>query len=143
MTLRTVQERVIQTLAYEAGGLIVATPIYALVFGTGAGESALLLVVVSIAVMIWSPIHNTLFDLVEWRRVRRVASSRPHLHRVLHALSHEATALVVTMPILMILGGLGFVEALLADIGLTIVYTLYAYVFHWVYDRLRPVRSNA
>ncbi len=142
MTLRTARERVIQTLAYEAGGLVVATPLYALAFGTDADESALLLAVVSVAMMIWSPIHNTLFDLAEWRMVRRVASDRPHVQRALHALSHEATAAIVTVPILMFLGGLGFVEALLADIGLSIVYTLYAYAFHWIYDRLRPVQPN-
>ncbi len=88
--------------------------------------------------MIWSPIHNTLYDLVEWRMMRRVASDRPHTDRVLHALSHEVTAAVVTVPILMFLSDLGFTEALLADIGLSGVYALYAYAFHCFYDRLRP-----
>jgi uncharacterized membrane protein len=140
MSLRTARERVVQTLAYEAGGLAVATPIYAMVFQTDAMESAALLVALSVAVMIWSPTHNVLFDLVEWRFTRRVASDRPHYLRFVHAFSHEATALVVTLPVLVALGGLGLGEAILADIGLTIVYTLYAYVFHWLFDRLRPVR---
>jgi uncharacterized membrane protein len=142
MTLRTARERVIQTLAYEAGGLAVATPLYALAFGTEADESALVLAAVSVAMMIWSPIHNTLFDLVEWQMVRRIASDRPHAQRVLHALSHEVTAASVTVPILMLLGDLGFVEALLADIGLSVVYMLYAYLFHCFYDRLRPIQPN-
>lgn len=142
MTLRTARERVIQTLAYEAGGLAVAIPLYALAFGTEADESAFVLAAVSVAMMIWSLNHNTLFDLVEWRMIRRVASDRPHSQRVLHALSHEVTAAVVTVPILMVLGDLGFGEALLADIGLSVVYTLYAYVFHWIYDRLRPIQPN-
>ncbi len=142
MTLRTARERVIQTLAYEAGGLAVATPLYALAFGIEAGESALVLAAVSVAMMIWSPIHNTLFDLVEWRMMRRVASDRPHTDRVLHALSHEVTAAVVTVPILMFLSDLGFTEALLADIGLSGVYALYAYAFHCFYDRLRPIKPD-
>jgi|LNFM01.1.fsa_nt_gb uncharacterized membrane protein len=142
MTLRTARERVIQTLAYEAGGLAVATPLYALAFGIEAGESALVLAAVSVAMMIWSPIHNTLFDLVEWRMMRRVASDRPHSDRVLHAVSHEVTAAVVTVPILMLLGDLGFVEALVADIGLSVVYTIYAYAFNCFYDRLRPIQQT-
>jgi uncharacterized membrane protein len=142
MTLRTARERVIQTLAYEAGGLAVATPLYALAFGIEAGESALVLAAVSAAMMIWSPIHNTLFDLVEWRMMRRLASDRPHSDRVLHALSHEVTAAVVTVPILMLLSGLGFMEALVADIGLSVVYTIYAYTFHCFYDRLRPIQPT-
>lgn len=142
MTLRTARERVIQTLAYEAGGLAVATPLYTLAFGTAAGESFVVLAAVAVAMMIWSPIHNSLFDLVEWRMVRRVASDRPHAQRVLHALSHEVTAAIVTVPILMLFGALGFVEALVADIGLSAVYALYAYVFHCFYDRLRPIQPN-
>lgn len=140
MTLRHFRERVIQTLAYEAGGLLVATPIYAALFGDSAGDSALLLAAIAVAMMLWSPLHNSLFDWLEWRLARRLASDRPHLLRLVHALSHEATALIVTLPLLMTLGGLGLGEALVADVALTLVYTAYAYGFHWVYDRLRPVR---
>ena len=39
----------------------------------------------------------------------------------------------------MIVGGHGFWEAVAVDIGLTLFYTAYAYVFHMVFDRLRPV----
>ena len=141
MTLRSARERLLQTLAYEVGGLAVATPLYALAFGAGAQDSAVLLLLLSVAVMLWSPIHNTLFDWVEWRCAGRLASDRPHRLRLIHALSHEATAVVVTLPILMGYGGLGLFEALVADLGLTLIYTLYAYAFHWTYDRLRPVRT--
>ncbi len=48
----------------------------------------------------------------------------------------------MTVPILMTFGGLGFVEALLADIGLSGVYALYAYAFHCFYDRLRPIKPD-
>jgi uncharacterized membrane protein len=61
---------------------------------------------------------------------------------VVHAISHEATTLVVTLPILMGLGGLTFWTALVVDLGLTLLYTGYAYVFHNVYDRLRPMRPQ-
>ncbi len=66
----------------------------------------------------------------------------PAYDRVLHALSHEVTAAVVTVPILMFLSDLGFVEALVADIGLSVVYTIYAYAFHCFYDRLRPIQPT-
>jgi uncharacterized membrane protein len=70
----------------------------------------------------------------------RVASDRPQKWRVVHAVSHEATTVVVTLPILVWLGGHGWGEALLLDLGLTVLYAVYAYGFHLVYDRLRPVR---
>ena len=142
MTLRSARERVIQTLAYEAGGLCLSVPLFALVSGGTTGEALWLLLVLSIAVLIWSPIHNTAFDWVDLRWSGRLASDRPQRWRLVHAVSHEATTLVVTLPILMALGGLSFWAALLADLGLTALYAVYAYVFHLIYDRLRPVRRS-
>jgi uncharacterized membrane protein len=139
MAIRSTRERALQTLAYEAGGLLIATPVFALSFGTDGGESFRLMALLSLVMLLWSPVHNSLFDIVEWRLVRRVASDRPHWLRVGHAISHEATALVVTLPLLMWLGGLGFLAAILAEFGLTALYAAYAYVFHVFYDRLRPV----
>jgi uncharacterized membrane protein len=138
--LRSGRERAIQTVLYEAGGLLVAVPLYQLLFGKGVDESALLLIVLAIAVMLWSPLHNAVFDLFEWRLAQRLASDRPHRWRILHALSHEASTVVVTLPLIMLIGRHGFWEALAIDLGLTGLYVAYAYLFHLGYDRWRPVR---
>jgi len=139
MALRSARERACQTLAYEIGGLAIAAPLYSLIFGSGAGEGFALVAALALAVMIWSPIHNTVFDWIEWRMTGRVASDRPHRWRVVHAITHEATSLVVTVPVILWLTDHGIVGALLVDLGLTLFYAGYAYVFHLAYDRLRPV----
>ena len=108
-------------------------------FGAGAAQSVALMVVLSAILLIWIPLFNWLFDLAEWRLTRRRASDRPHTMRALHAFGMEATSLVVTVPAIMIVGGHGFWEAVAVDIGLSIVYVIYAYVFHILYDRFRPV----
>ena len=140
MSLRSARERLIQTLAYEAGGLLLSVPLVALVGGGTAAEAFALMLTLSIAVMLWSPLHNTLFDWADLRLSGRVASDRPQRWRLVHAASHEATTVVVTLPILMWLGDMGFWAALVTDLGLTLLYTAYAYHFHLLYDRLRPVR---
>lgn len=139
MTLRTPRERFLQTVCFEIGGLALATPLYAVLTGTHGSEGLAVVVVLALAVMIWSPLHNGLWDWIEHRRTGRVASDRPHVQRIAHALSHEATSLVVTLPVLMVLGGHDLRTALLLDLGLTLFYAGYAYVFHVIYDRLRPV----
>jgi uncharacterized membrane protein len=139
MALRSLRERVFQTLLYEAGGIAIAAPIYDLIFGAGAAQSVLLMVVLSIILLVWIPLFNMLFDTVEWRLARRPASDRPHALRVLHAVGMEATSIVVTVPAIMIVGGHGFWEAVAIDIGLSLLYIAYAYVFHILYDRFRPV----
>lgn len=140
MSLRSPRERALQTLLFEVGGLLLVAPLYALVFSAPMEESFLIIAALAVAVMIWSPIHNTIFDVLDLRMTGRVASDRPHGLRIIHAVSHESTSLVVTVPLLIWLGGHSLMEAILLDIGLTIVFAIYAYVFNIIYDRLRPVR---
>ena len=143
MALRTARERFYQTLAYEAGGLLVAAPLYGSIFSREAGESFGLLAALSLVVMIWGPVHNTIFDWVEFERTGRVASDRPQGLRAVHALCLEITAAAVTLPVVMAMGGHGFWQALSIDIGLTLFYSAYAYFFHIAYDRLRPVSQTS
>lgn len=142
MTLRSPRERLIQTLAYEAGGLCLSVPLVVLFGGGTTGTAFVLMLALSAAVLVWSPIHNTVFDWADFRLTGRLASDRPQRWRLVHAASHEATTVVVTLPILIWLGGLTVWQALLADLGLTLLYAAYAYVFHLVYDRLRPMRPS-
>ena len=139
MHLRSVRERVYQTLAFEAGGLCMASPLYAAAFGQTAESSVTLVATLSIAVMVWSPVHNTLFDWLDFHFTGNVASNRSHGLRVLQAASLEFSSLVATLPLVMWVGGHGFWAALSIDLGLTVVYVGYGYLFHVVYDAFRPV----
>jgi uncharacterized membrane protein len=141
--LRSTRERVVQTLWFEAIGLLVIAPLYAAVAGAGLKESYAMVAVVSVVVMCWSAVFNTLFDRLELRLTGRVASARPHRLRLVHAALHELTAVAVTWPVIWAMTSLTWTEALVADLGLTLAYTAYAYVFHIVFDRLRPVRTDA
>ncbi len=139
MQLRSARERAIQTLCYEAGGLVIVSPLYALAhrrLHDRLGGAALAL---SAAMLFWTPLHNTIFDSAELRLARRCASARPHPWRIVHAVSHEGTSALVTVPIVMHLGGFAFWQALAVDVGLTAAYVAYAYVFHLGFDRLRPI----
>jgi uncharacterized membrane protein len=136
-------ERLLQSLWFEAIGVVIASPLVAHFTDASAGTSMTVLLALSIATMAWSALYNTAFDLIEWRCTRRVASSRPQGLRLVHALAHEASAAVVTWPLIVTLTPLDWEEALIADLGLTLFYAVYGYVFHLGFDRLRPVRTPA
>jgi uncharacterized membrane protein len=142
MAIRCVRERVLQTLCFETGGLLLATPVYQAAFGASAVGSATLMTALALAVALWSPLHNAAFDMAELRLAGRVASDRPHGLRVIHALSQEVTGMVLTLPLVVTLGGHGILEALAVEAALTLFYAAYAYAFHLAYDRLRPVRPT-
>lgn len=143
MTLRSPKERLFQALCYEAGGLFLAVPFYQLAVGASAQDSLGLMLALSAAVLCWSPLHNLAFDVIEHRRTRRLASDRPQIWRIAHAISHEATTVLVTLPVLVWLGGYGWQTALAVDLALTLIYTVYAYGFYLVFDLLRPVQADA
>jgi uncharacterized membrane protein len=139
--IRSGRERLIQTLWFEALGALVVGPGFAWFTATPAGESFVVMLALSIAVMGWAAFYNTAFDRVERRVTGRVASDRPQRWRVLHAVGLESTAVVVTWPLIVALTSLGWLEALVAEFGLTLAYAVYGYFFHLGFDSLRPVRG--
>ena len=128
--IRSARERLRQTLCFEAGGLLLVAPLYALLAGARMRDSLALIAVLTLLVMGWSALFNVAFDLVEHRLSGRLASQRPQWLRVLHALLHEASAVVLTWPTIVAMTGLSWNAA----------HALYAYVFHLVYDACRPLR---
>lgn len=70
MQLRSARERTIQTLCYEAGGILLISPLYALAVDASLTESATLLVALSAAMLLWTPLHNT-------ARLRRIEAHPP------------------------------------------------------------------
>ncbi len=140
MVLRSARERLLQTVLYELGGLLLVTPLYGIVTGHTAAEAMFLLIAVSIATMSWAAFHNTVFDYFEQKHTGRVASDRPQALRFVHAASTEVTSVIVTTPVIMAIGKYGFWDALLVDIGLTLIYSAYAYLFHIAFDFIRPIQ---
>ncbi|MEY1555230.1 PACE efflux transporter [Yoonia sp. R2331] len=140
LATRTLRERILQTCAFEAIGIACVTPLFMAFYGGHASESLALMIAISLAVMIWAPLYGFIFDRIEGRRTGRVASDRPNAVRVLHAVLYELTAVSVTLPLAMAIGGLTFGQAIGLNIWLTLFYVAYAYGFFLIYDRLRPVR---
>jgi uncharacterized membrane protein len=140
--IRNLRERVIQTFWFELLGLALVAPLFAYFSGVTAGDSFVLLLLLAIVVTLWSGVYNSAFDLAELRLAGRVASDRSHGWRVLHTIGLETSAVVMTWPLVVAVTKLGWQEALFADIGLTLAYVTYGYVFHLAFDRLRPVHAE-
>jgi len=137
--VRDLRERIVQTLAFEALGVLLIAPLYGFVSGASGSESFKLIVALSVVVMAWSAAFNSAFDRFEARRKQRVASARPNSARLVHALGHELGATIVSWPVIVWMTGMGWWQALFADVALSLVYAAYAYLFHLGFDRLRPV----
>lgn len=139
MQSRLFRERLLQSVVYEVTGTLLATAAYLFVFGGDAWDALTLMVVLSAAFVAYAPFFNIMFDTVEWRLAQRVASDRPHKVRVLHAFLLEGSDIVLSVPILMVLGDHSLGEAIATDLGLLALHSAYAYFYYLAFDRLRPI----
>ncbi|MBI5781576.1 MAG: PACE efflux transporter [Rhodocyclales bacterium] len=139
VALRNWRDRARQVLAFEAGGLLLITPPFSWASGAPVLDSLGLLALLALIAALWNACYNTVFDRLEAHFLRRRADLRPPLWRVAHALGFEGGLLFLTLPVIVAWTGMGWLEALVADLGLALAYTVYAYVFNWGYDRLFPI----
>ncbi len=141
--LRSLSDRLRQIALFEAGGLLLVTPPFAWASGVPLSESLGLLALLALIASIWNACYNTGFDWLEGRLTGRTADRRPLRLRCVHAVCFECGLLLMTLPIIVWWTGMGWVEALIADIGLALTYTLYAFLFNLGYDRLFPIEPAA
>jgi len=137
--LRSLPDRIRQIALFEIGGLLVISPAFAWLGGVPLVDSLGMLAVIALIAAIWNGGYNTGFDWLEGRLTGRSADRRPWTVRIGHALGFELGLLLMTLPVVMQWTGLGWLEALVADIGLVITYIVYAFLFNIAYDRLFPI----
>lgn len=137
--LRSLPDRLRQIALFEIGGLLLITPPFALLSGVPVTESLGLLAVLALMAAVWNGAYNTTFDWFEGRLTGRTADRRPFRLRCLHAVGFETGLLLMTLPVIVWWTGMGWVDALVADIGLAASYTVYALVFNLGYDRIFPI----
>jgi len=140
--LRSPLDRVRQVLLFEIGGLLLITPPFIWASGVSAMDSLGLLAVIALIAALWNAGYNTSFDWVEGRMTGRTADRRPYLMRMAHAVGFEGGLILISLPIIMAWTGMGWIEALLADIALALAYVVYAFFFNLGYDRVFPIASG-
>ena len=131
--------KVVQAILYEAIAVACVAPALELAFAAGMAQSTVLSVLMSGIAMSWNMAYNWAFERWEARQRKR---ERTVLRRVLHALGFEGGLVLITLPIVMAWTGMGWLEALLTDLGLAVAYTLYALVFNLCYDRAFPIEPK-
>ncbi|MCE1240408.1 MAG: PACE efflux transporter [Azonexaceae bacterium] len=141
--LRSLPDRIRQIALFEVGGLLLITPPFVWLSGVPLTDSLGLLAIIAAIAALWNAAYNTGFDWIEGRLTGRTADRRPALLRVVHALGFETGLLLVSLPIIMAWTGMGWLEALIADIGLALSYVAYAYVFNLIYDRFFPIADES
>lgn len=132
-TQMSVKERIFHSFLFEMGAIAVAT-VLVMNFSTADTHSALgVSVIMAVMAMLWNFVFNLGFDKI----FTAPRESRGFGLRLFHTVSFEVGLLVFTIPVIAYMLDLSWWQALIADIGITIVITIYALIFNWVYDNVR------
>lgn len=130
---KSLPERLLQALAFESLAILVCTPLFAWLFGTGWQAMRVVTIVNCLIALAWNVAFNAAFDRLLARRGRThgVAS------RTLHAPLFEGGLVLVCVPFAAWWLGIAWLDALLLDAGLLLFFLPYTWAFHWSWDRLR------
>lgn len=132
-TSKSLPERLLQALAYEAIAIVVCTPLFAALFGTGWQAMGVVTVANCVIALLWNMLFNAAWD----RALARRSSPPGTGSRVLHALLFEGGLGLLCVPFAAWWLRIGWWDALLLDLGLLLFFLPYTYGFHWAWDRLR------
>ncbi|MBD9525856.1 PACE efflux transporter [Paracoccus sp. PAR01] len=135
--MRKVGDRIRHALSFEILGLLIATPLGALLFHMPVHEMGVVALVGATIATTWNIIYNYVFDVILQRFTGTTLKSG--VVRIFHAVLFEAGLLLMLLPFVMWYLGVTFWQALVMDISFAVFYMVYAFVFNWAYDRIFPL----
>lgn len=139
--MRKIGDRLRHTVLFEIFGLAICVPAASAILHAELARTGVLALGLSLFAMAWNVLYNWLFDLVLLKAGRSIAD-RPVGVRIFHAVLFEVGMLVITLPAVAWWMGISMWQALLMDLGFAMFFTLYAFVYNWVYDRVFPCPST-
>ncbi len=135
--MRSTPDRIRHALSFEVIGLILVTPLGALVFHLPIAEIGVVTLVSASLATLWNYAYNVIFDHALLRLVGRLAKTV--VIRVVHAVLFEAGLLLILMPFIAWYLGVSLLTAFWMDAAFSVFYLVYAFVFNWAYDLIFPI----
>jgi uncharacterized membrane protein len=134
------RRKIVYAVSFETIGTLVASGWLWLASEAGAQSSLALAILTATIALCWSYAFNTLFESWEARQGTRGRSLR---RRTVHALLFEGGLVVVCVPVLAWWLQVGWLDALVYEAGLILVFILYTYAFTWGFDRVFGLPASA
>jgi len=130
---KSVKERFFQALGFEVLAIAFCAPLGAWLLGYSLGHMGLLTLMISLLAMGWNMLFNALFD----RAQRHHGFERTLAVRAVHAVLFEIGLILQIVPLAAWWLGIGLWESLVLDIGISLFFMPYTFVFNWTYDHVR------
>ena len=132
--------KTLYAVSFETCGILVTALVLLVLSNAKSDDAFLLSASASIMGMIWSFVFNSTFEAWEARQATR---GRSPLRRLIHSILFETTLLVMLLPLTMWWLSVSLWTAIGIEIGVSVVFVGYTYVFTWVFDRVFGLPTSA
>ena len=136
--MRTSFDRLRHTLLFELFGLALCTPLASWILDKGLVQIGALSITLSLIAMCVNYNYNLIFDMV-LVRIGRPVNKRPVGLRMFHAILFETCLIIISIPLVAWWLDMTLLVAFLTDIGFTLFFLIYAFIFNWTYDVVYPM----
>ena len=132
--------RVLQAIFYEMGAIAITTPIIKFAFDTPTSSSIGLAVVMSTIALAWNYVFNAIFE--RWES-RQTVKGRSIWRRLAHGVGFEGGLVTMLVPLMAYWLNISLINAFYAELGILLVFFIYAVAFTWVFDKIFGLPQSA
>ena len=133
MSTRTLKERFLHAIGFEALAIMIVSPLAAWVMDKPLFQMGALAIMLSTVAMLWNMIYNAGFDSFYPPGIAKRGAGV----RIMHALGFEGGFIVIGLPIAAWMLDISLGQALLVEVAFFLFFLPYTMAYNWVWDKLR------
>lgn len=134
------RRKIVYAVCFETLGTLVASAYLWTVSNASAGSSLALAILTATIALCWSFAFNTGFEAWE---ARQSVKGRSFRRRTAHALLFEGGLVLICIPVMAWWLQVGYLQALVYEAGLIVVFIVYTYLFTLGFDRIFGLPASA
>ncbi|PPC88265.1 MAG: hypothetical protein CTY37_01495 [Methylotenera sp.] len=138
--MKPITRRVIQAILYEIGAIALTSPIIGFAFNTSASSALGLAAIMSTIALAWNYVFNAIFE--RWES-RQIVKGRSIWRRLAHGIGFEGGLVLMLVPLIAFWLDISFIDAFIAEIGLLLMFFVYAILFTWAFDKIFGLPESA
>lgn len=135
-----ITRRVTQAILYEIGAIALTSPIIGFAFDASASSALGLATMMSTIALMWNYVFNAIFE--RWES-RQAIKGRSIWRRLAHGIGFEGGLVLMLVPLMAFWLGISFIDAFVAEMGLLLMFFVYAILFTWAFDKIFGLPESA
>lgn len=128
-------ERLFHAVLFEILAISISILAVKLTSTYPTAQTTFIIVAISLIAVLWNMIFNRVFDLY-FTAPRETRSVKL---RIFHTVLFESGLLIFTLPLIMYVLNINWLDAFIMDIGLTLLILIYTFFFNLAYDHIRAM----